>query len=128
MAYRDISVSGRSKWTVMHFSVFFFKRSILILIPVWTGRRVGLQMVLLLLTVKFGTIAYGALRSHETRQRRNNEFLNEAVFMLICYSCLCMTPFNQDLQSVFNNSYQFLSWTAVMIIVNFNIQMFNIKR
>ena len=67
MAYRDVSVYGRYRKTVLHFPIYFLKRAVLLLIPVLTGTRVGIQIVFLLNTVIFGVIMYGALRAHETQ-------------------------------------------------------------
>jgi hypothetical protein len=111
--------------TVLYISFYLIKRGLILLTPLIQSS--GLQMVFLMLGIKFGVIAYGWMRPHVMRWRRNMEFFNESLVMLVSYSCLSMTEFNESVISVFNNGYHFLSYVAFLVVVNFIVQGLNIK-
>jgi hypothetical protein len=84
-------------------------------------------MVCLLIGLKIGVIAYGRMRPHVMRWRRNMEFFNESCVMLVAYSCICMTEFNENDSSVFYIGYQFMGFVGFLVSINFSIQAFNIN-
>lgn len=107
MAYIEVSISGRERYSVLYFTSFYIKRGVLLMIPLIDNS--GVEIICITLLIETGILVYGYIRAHETRLRRNNEFMNDFIFIMITYSMIGMTNFVEYESVIFNNGYQFLS-------------------
>jgi hypothetical protein len=119
IAYDEISVYRNEKKTVLYFTAFFTKRGILLMIPLIDN--CGIEIICLDLIMVGGILLYGYLRAHETKLRRNNELMNDFIFILILYSIISMTNFVEYETVIFDNGYQFLSYLILMTVCNLAI-------
>ena len=104
--------------TVFYLHGYLTKRWLLILVPLIVGEDSALQVICLLNINKFGVILYGAIRPHELKSRRQLEFFNESMIMLISYAILAMTPFNLSNYQIYIQGYVFIAWFTVLVLGN----------
>ena len=94
--FLDITIVKRGKYTILYTPISFLRKWLTLIIPVVIINTVGLQLIILLNINIFSVIIYGQLKAHKTHARRLMEYLNESMVLLITYSMICMTLFNQD--------------------------------
>ena len=78
----------------------------------------GIQVEYLLIINLFSIIIYGNLRSHYTQRRRNIEFSNDMLIMVIVYTIMLMTDFNRHQELIFLNGYSFECATILLVLLN----------
>jgi hypothetical protein len=67
----------------------------------------------------FGIIAYGAMRSHDSKKRRDLEFCNESMILVLSYTVMCMSDFNQEIEAIFYSGLVFVAIFMAIIVGNF---------
>jgi hypothetical protein len=89
-----IDMTLKRKKAVYYFPVYFATIASMLIGLLVSNRNSAIEINILLNLNVFSFIAYGEMRSHNTRWRRNIEFFNMWAVMVLSYLKMSMTTFN----------------------------------
>jgi len=116
--YKDITLSKQNKWAVFLFPAGMIHQWMLLLSALVALDCSGIQIVYLLNLNVLAIIFYGSIRSHIDRRRRTLEFFNNSMTLFISYAVVCMTAFNLNQASIYENGNHFGFWLGVIFVGN----------
>ena len=111
-------MTTQSRIALHYYPVFFAKIACTSIGLIISQGNSGLEINFLLNLNLLSIIAYGIMRSHNRRLRRNLEFCNMSGIMVMSYMTMGMTHFNLDPHKIMLAGYFWIANLIILIVVN----------